>query len=126
MAMMVPEDEKSNPFDDTLMSPAHATDWVSRFPIHATVNTGRKEPVANINVKNVAPERTLKKLPRPPQKSPNPPRNSLPSAYASTPREVIEPRRITASPWSTPRSFSSSMMSGAPADRSGRQKYNAA
>src|ERR1700688_3790031 len=126
MPMMVPYDEKSNHFDETLMSPAHATDWVSRFPIHAMVNTGRKEPVANIIVKTVAPARPIKKLTRPPQKSPNPHRNSLPSAYASTPREVIEPRRITASPCSTPRSSSSSMMSGAPTDKSARQKYNAA
>ena len=62
------------------MRPAHAMDWVNRLPIHAIVNTGRKEPVANIRVNTVAPPRPIRKFMRPPHRSPNPVRNSLPSA----------------------------------------------
>ena len=80
MPMIIPYEEKSNHFEETLMSPAHAIDWVRRLPIQATVNSGRLSSVANRSVNPVAPHKPMRKLIRPPQKSPRPVRNSLPTA----------------------------------------------
>src|SRR5450432_3616802 len=126
MPITVPYDEKSNQREDTLMRPAQATDCVSRLPTQARVNIGSAAPEANNSVNAVAPPRPIRKFGRPPQKSPRPPKNNLPSAYARTPMEAIPPRCTMASPWLMPRLANSSMINGVDTDRSARQKYSEA
>ena len=110
-----------------MIRPAQAMDCVSRLPNQATMNSGIGCPNANSRVKAVAPASPIRKLIRPPQKSPSPVRNSLPSAYARTPREVISCRSApTPRHGSTPWRSSSSTMRGVPTDRSARQKYERA
>src|SRR5277367_4496453 len=125
MPMIMPYDEKSNHFEDTLISPAHEIDWVRRLPIQAIVNNGRLSPDANISVNRVAPPRPIRKLIRPPQKSPSPVKKIFPSAYASTPKDAMDPMRMMASVWLIPCLTSSSTKRGVATDRSARQKYSA-
>jgi hypothetical protein len=62
------------------MSPAQEKDCVSRLPIHAIMNSGTVPPTVNKSVNAAAPARPMRKLTRPPHRSPKPPKKSLPSA----------------------------------------------
>ncbi len=65
--MIVPYEEKSNHFEDTLIRPAQPIDCVRRLPTQASVNSGRPPPLANSSVNTVAPPTPIRKLRRPPQ-----------------------------------------------------------
>jgi|GEM_PF-5276797 len=50
MPMIMPYEELSKHFEETLTNPAHAIDWVMRLPSRAIVNTGMLTPAANSSV----------------------------------------------------------------------------